>query len=361
MISNSTLLSKKKFIKTAQMISLTSVDLTPGEADKFIDYVVDESFWMKGNVRVIKMNKPEQLIRYIDFTSGTRFLKPASTFSSSDYLKTLTSDKITLASKKVRGCVVIYDDDLEDNIEGPAFASHLMKMVATKVANEIDEIFWVAVKSSGTDFSSTDARVLWDGWRHSLFNDTVLSSGINLLDASNNISGHGTDFTDTGNIAVRNTTSGVWEIKFAKMIATLPSKYKAAGLGNLRFFCNDVVENDYLEAIAARSTALGDAALLGDAPVRYNKVPIVSVPQMPTTYTQSGNSDRGLEAYGSGSYTEVVLTHKENFLVGMQRMLKMETKRAPEDEATYIFYSMRFDLAIQNPAAAVMLVNLTTG
>jgi len=360
MITNQDLLSKKKFIKAASLKALPSIELTEEEADKFIDYVIDQSKW-KDNARIVKMAKPEKLIRYIDFASGTRFLKPADTFSSSDYQKEFTSDKITLSSKKVRGCVVIYDDDLEDNIEGPAFADHLMKLVAIKAANELDEAFWVAVKSTGTPYDDTDIRVLWDGWRHCLFNDTVLGNGVNLLDASNNITGHKSDFTNAGKIAERNATSGVWEIKFAKMLATLPSKYKAAGLTNLRFFCNDIVGNDYVEALSARSTVLGDNAILGDAPLKYNRVPIVDIPQMPVTYTQSGDTGRGLEEYGSGSYTECVLTHKENFIIGMQRELKMETKRAPEDEATYAFYSMRFDLALQNPEAAVLLCNLTTG
>ena len=362
MIGNKDLLSKKKFIKTAQMKALVDVDLTPEEADKFIDYVIDKSFW-KDNARIVKMSKPEKNIRYIDFASGTRFLKPASTFSSSDYLKTFTEDKITLASKKVRGCVVIYDDDLEDNMEGQAFADHLMKLVAIKVANELDEAFWASCSETGTVYASTDIRSLWNGWRYRLFNDTVLGSGVNLLDASNNITGHTTDFaaTSVGNIAERDTTSGVWNIKFAKMLATLPSKYKAAGLENLRFFCNDIVENDFVEALAARSTVLGDNAILGGAPLRYHKVPIATVPQMPITYTQSGDTLQGEEAYGAGAYTECVLTHKENFIIGMQREVKIESKRAPEDEANYVYYSMRFDLALQNPAAAVILCNLTTG
>jgi len=39
----------------------------------------------------------------------------------------------------------------------------------------------------------------------------------------------------------------------------------------------------------------------------------------------------------------------------------MESQRVPADEATYIYYSIRADLAIENPEAAVILHNLTHG
>jgi len=360
MITNKDLLSKKKFIKAAALKALPDIELTPEEADKFLDYVIDQSFW-KDNARIVKMNKAEKNLRFLDFASGTRFLKPAATFSSSDYQKEFTSDKIELASKKVRGCVVIYDDDLEDGIEGAAFADHLMKLVAIKVANEIDEAVWVSASATGTPYASTDIRSLWGGWRYALLNNTVLDNGVNLLDASNTIAGHTTDFTDAGGIAVRNAISGVWEIKFAKMMGTLPSKYKASGLGSLRFFCNDIVENDYIEALSARSTVLGDNAIMGNVALKYGKVPIASVPQMPTTYAAVDGTNDGLEEYGSGAYTDCILTHKENFIIGMQRILRMESQRVAADEATYMFYGMRFDVTIQNPEAAVFLANLTHG
>ena len=54
MLDNKSLLNKKEFLKG--MLALPDIVLTPEEADKFIDYVVDESFWAD-NVRIVKMNK----------------------------------------------------------------------------------------------------------------------------------------------------------------------------------------------------------------------------------------------------------------------------------------------------------------
>ncbi|GAH53337.1 unnamed protein product, partial [marine sediment metagenome] len=136
MITNKALLNKREFLKS--MKALKDIELLPEEADKFIDYVVDQSFW-KNNARIVKMEKTEKNLRYLGFKAGTRFLKPAAKFASSDYLKEFAEGKVTLRAQKLRGAVVVYDDDLEEGIEGQAFADHLMKIIAKKIANEIDE------------------------------------------------------------------------------------------------------------------------------------------------------------------------------------------------------------------------------
>lgn len=355
MLTNKRLLSKKEFLKG--MVSLPNIVLLPEEADRFIDYVIDESFW-KDSARIVKMSKNEKNIRYIGFKTGTRFLKPAADFASSDYQKEFAEGKITLSTKKLRGAVVIYDDDLEDGIEGQAFADHLMKLVAKKVANELDEIFYVA--HSG--WASDDARSKFEGFRYRLFDSSPASSGdlplaCTLLDASST-----DDFDLPGGIAEQSTGAPYnWEFKFSKMISELDSKYKAAGLGNLRFFCNDIIATDYINALSERSTILGDSAVLGKAPIQFGSIPIVSVPQLPTTYEAStGVGTESSTGTGVGDiYADCILTTKDNFIIGMQRELKMESKRAPEDEATYIFYSIRCDTAVENPEASVLTYNLT--
>lgn len=438
MITNKELLNKKNFMKA--MKALPDITLLPEEADKFIDYVVDQSFW-KDNARIVKMEKVEKNLRYLGFKAGTRFLKPANKFAASDYLKEFAEGKVTLHAQKVRGAVVIYDDDLEEGIEGQAFADHLMKIIAKKVANEIDE----AAYCSHDGFVDTDIRSLWKGFRYKLLygqvKTGVLPEVATLLDASNTLAGHTNDFTVPGKIAERivvgTTYTGDWEFKFAKMLAVMPSKYKLVGLKNLRFFCNDIIPNDYAEALANRATILGDKALLGETDLPYRTVPIASVPLMPVTYEVVEGTDNGKEDYDltgtlhnitavdagtntfgiagdftaefpaglkiivsgstgndgvytvvSSSYTspttsiivspsfsdatvdgklggnvcgDVILTPKNNFIIGIQKELTLESKRAPEDQAQYVFYNLKIDIAVENPEAAVILVNLLHG
>jgi hypothetical protein len=441
MIINKELLNKKNFIKAINMKALPEISLLPEEADKFIDYVVDQSFW-KNNARIVKMEKVEKNLRYLGFKAGTRFLKPAAKFASSDYLKEFAEGKVTLQAQKVRGAVVIYDDDLEEGIEGQAFADHLMRIIAKKVANEIDE----ASYCSHPGFADTDIRSLWEGFRYRLLYGFLpegegrektgkFPKAATVLDASNTLAGHENDFQTKGKIAEKIASSTDWEFKFSKMLAVMPSRYKLLGLKNLRFFCNDIIPNDYAEALATRATILGDKALLGENDLPFRTVPIASVPLMPATYEVVDGTSNGQESYeltgtlhdiiavtastfdiagdftaeflaglkiivsgsskNDGVYTvvssayadttttitvsetvdvttadgklggnicsDVVLTPKNNFIIGIQKELTLESKRAPEDQAQYVFYNLKIDIAVENPEAAVILVNVIHG
>ena len=49
-----------------------------------------------------------------------------------------TPDSIELSVKKFRGRVSILDDELEDNIEGMSFKEHLMRMIASRIKNQME-------------------------------------------------------------------------------------------------------------------------------------------------------------------------------------------------------------------------------
>lgn len=154
-------------------------------------------------------------------------------------------------------------------------------------------------------------------------------------------------------IAVQNTSQPYnWEFKYAKMLKNMPSKYKKVGMANLRLFHSDQVSQDYVDALAARSTILGDSAILGKAPLQFGKVALVDCPLMSITLDSNG-------IHGAGNYTDCVLTHRSNFIIGIQRSVRIEGQREAADEATYFFYSMRADVTMENVNAAIMTKNLT--
>ncbi|KKM70778.1 hypothetical protein LCGC14_1437270 [marine sediment metagenome] len=351
MKTNKQLLSKKQQIE--KMISLPTITLAAEEADRFIDYITDESV-MKGKARVVKMNKAVQNIRMLGLGTGD-FLHPGDTFSSSEYKKILSHEKIELASKKVRGCIAIFDDDLEDNIEADAFADHLMKMVAKKISNELDIAYWIGDTGSGNSYGDTDIKSLWDGWRYRIANgdtdgDTYyndVSGGSTVLDGTSE-----TTFRLKGRIAMVSTSAPyLWDFKYNKILSSLDSKYKVGGLGNLSFYNNDQVTQNYIEALSARSTIMGDNAILGKSDLQYGMVPIVSCPNM--SITMYGGTQATEKSTG-GAYTDCLLTPNGNLIIGIQREIKIESQREAADEATYWFYSMRAVPAIENINACVL-------
>ena len=352
MKTNAQLMSKKEQI--AKMISLPTITLAAEEADQFIDYIVDESV-MKGRARVVKMQKETKNIRALGL-GDTDFLHPGATFSTSEYKKTLSHNKIALTTVKVRGCLAIFDDDLEDNIEGDRFIDHLMKMVAKKISNELDIAYWIGDTGSGNAYGDTDIKSLWDGWRFQIANgdtdgDTYyndVSGGSQVLDATTDA----TFVLEGGKIAmVSNAAPYNWDFKYNRILQALDSKYKVGGLGNLAFYNNDNVTQNYIEALSARSTVLGDNAVLGSAPIQYGMVPIVSCPNMPLT--MAGDT-QATEKATTGAYTDVLLTPNNNLITGIQRDIKIESQREAADEATYWFYSMRVALAIENINACIL-------
>jgi hypothetical protein len=271
-----------------------------------------------------------------------------------------------LASKEIRSCIVVFDNDIEDNIEGQAFVDHIMRLVAIQINHEMEEAFWIGDQHDLSAFGtvaggSEDTRCVWDGWRyritHAQLDDTYynkVSGAPKILDASLT-----DDFDIAGKIAMCGKAAPYnWEFKYAKMLEELPSKYKKAGLNTLRFFQSDLVTQNYNDALAARSTILGDQALLGKGPTHFGQVPIISVPLMPTALEVT---DTDYEKYSTaGAWADVLLTHMRNLIIGIQRDIKIETERQAADQATYFYYSMRADLAIENVNAIVLLKRLVT-
>jgi len=137
------------------------------------------------------------------------------------------------------------------------------------------------------------------------------------------------------------------------MLKRLPSKYKQVGMKNLRFFHSDQITQDYVNALSARSTILGDQAILGTAPIQYGQVPLVSCPKMAMTMSAAGVLDAGI-------YGDCLLTPKGNLILGIYREIKVEAQRVAADEATYWFYTMRADNAIENVNACVLTEKLIT-
>ena len=358
MRSNKSLLNKRQQIK--KMISLPTISLAAEEADRFIDYIVDESV-MKGKARVVRMAKETKNIRALGLGTGA-FLHPGATFSSSEYKKTLSQQLIALTSVKVRGCIAIFDDDLEDNVEGDAFVNHLMQMVAKKISNELDIAYWIGDTGAGNAYGDTDIKSLWDGWRYRIANgdtdgDTYynsVSGGSTVLDATDDA----TFIVEGGRIAmVQNAAPYNWDFKYNRILQALDSKYKVGGLKNLSFYNNDNVTQNYIEALSARSTVLGDNAILGAATPQYGMVPITSCPNMPVT--MAGDT-QATEAATGGAYTDVLLTPNGNLIIGIQRDIRIEAQREAADEATYWFYSMRVVPAIENINACILTRKLIT-
>jgi hypothetical protein len=254
---------------------VSAIPFAPEESDKFLDYIIDSSVF-KSSARVVKMSQQQKVIRAIGLVSNV--LKPKSTMMTSDITTTLGAGAITLNAKKVRGAVLISDDDLEDAPEGDAFKDHLLKMIARQISNELDRAYYLSEPGASSEAERLDLEDLWTGWRWRILHEPNSITGqAQVLDARQNFK-----FTE-GFIAEQNDEPPYeWEIKFGKALKVMPGRYKKIGLENFRFFLNDEVESDYVEALSSRGTALGDKIIIEGGVVTYGKVPVVGAPLIPT-------------------------------------------------------------------------------
>lgn len=381
MLATKHLLDKYKIQKDYNLISMPEIALSPKEADTFIEYMWDESV-MKDYARKVNMDRPQENIRGIGF-GDERFLYPAAHFNEGKYKKEWIQNRIQLQTQELLGAFPIFDKDVEDlrHLENEAaFKNKLMSMVAKKMANELEEIGYMSDTHGLNPYCPDDTRILFDGWRY-IINHSVVGGSATMSAHVNNVTGGahikeacvcqsgascpsgqdapGADFKFPGLIAEQDPNQPFgWEFKYHKAIKNMPSKYKTNnGLAGMVFLNSDLVTQDYIGALSERATALGDAIFTGKAPAAYGRVPIIDVPLMPTTLGQDADNTYGL--LGGGDYTDVLMTTKDNLIIGIQRDIRIEAWRVPPDRATYYFYSMRICYAIENVDAVVFIRCLT--
>lgn len=273
-------LIQKAIIQTSDMTGGTAGGLLqPDIANKFIDFVIDLSV-MKNNARMEKIT-PDQ--KYIDKVAvGTRVAEPKTQATTTTTRRGITTERVTITCKPIIVPWEISRETLARNIEGNSFEDHVAKMMATQLSNDLEELF-----ITGDTDSSDEFLALADGWAK------LASENANIYDAER---------LDLNDVSDAKTV-------FGNMIRLMPSKFKRSR-GHLRFFCGENVYQDYIDALSARATALGDNALQKRLNLTPFGIQLIDVPTIPTN--QSYNSP----TYNDNSY--IMLTHYQNLIVAFE-------------------------------------------
>lgn len=260
-------MSNQELIQKAQITTdaiAAAGKLNPEQANKFIDYVFDLTS-LKGKVRQIKF-KPDQLD--IDkINVGSRVAVAKNEATDPQVRRGVSTSKITLSPKEIMVPFEISDDFLEYNIEGMNVEDHVIKMMATQMANDIEELF-IDGESLGSARFQAD---LFDGGSAT---HAVRDSYIGLFDGWLKLARS----ANVVDLAGANISSTV----FNRMINALPEKYKR-NKGNLKFFCSSTIEQNYRQTVSARATAAGDNALSSMVNLTPYGIELVPVPLLSLT------------------------------------------------------------------------------
>lgn len=365
------------------------VHLNTQQADLFIDYIQDESALLK-KVRKVKMNTPIKEIAKINI--GEEVLYPAGRSGTKFTGKAVEADTntIQLKSKKMRAKVVILDDEIEDNIEGPAFKEHLMRMLAKRAGNQLER-----TALYGRYVGDTPAT------------PNVIST-LNQVDGFLAKAGVIVDAADSNMFEKRSIDLG----KLKKLRKSFKNQYRSG----LEIFMSDGLKLDYLEkyqALAGYNT-VNQAGYAGknfiDIPLLREDRPVVKVGgasttlasantagQKTITIASANNIDVGdelvigigtaLEWVGSVASksgttitfdapvpytytgnetvyecltdgTDVIMTDSNNLIWGIQRDFTLEMDRDAELEANIFYLSIRTDFQVENSEALGVLTNV---
>lgn len=369
----------------------TLVHLNTAQADKFIDYVVDESVILKSS-RVVRMNTPSKVVGKVGISD--KVLYPAQRGQALDSSKrtSATTDKITLTTQEVIGEVRIYDDELEDNIEGVAFKEHMMKMVAKKVANQLEKValysrkvanptdllqmfdgFIKEIEANGVVVDASDTGLFADRYidkeklakvRKSI--DTSYRQVLNKwympddlaidyevkYEASNNTvnkyGAFGIDFTKANIMSIdravavasgftatltANVTAGATNIVVSDETGATVGDQITLALGN---------DKEFTSTIASINTGTNTITLDDAIPFNLNK-------DLTTENTVTETTSDG---------ADVLLTPDYNFVYGIQRDITIEPDRVAKERATDFVITMRIDFKVENAQMTGILKNV---
>jgi len=290
--------------------------LQPEQANTFIDLVLTEPTILK-QCRTVRMNSPQMQINKIGFYD--RILKNApesgTALASADRAKPTTS-KIQLSTKEVIAEVHIPYDVLEDNIERESLEDHIMRLIAQRVAVDLEE----RIVLGDTTSTTVPELTLFDG----------IIRQITSAPASNRFS--------AGNVYVASQAISPTVCK--NMIKTIPPKYFRVP-SEYRIWMSFKNEMDLRDSFAANRaySGGGDRYILDDS-----RITMYGVPVEPNAWVP---------------YDKAVLTHPKNLIWGVQRQIMVETDKDIRSRVIIIVLTMRIDFKIEEPEACCVATGIT--
>lgn len=291
-------------------------DLTSGglmlatQTKKFMRLVVDESVFLQ-DATFISM--PANTYRIDQIKAGSRVLRRATAgqpLPEGDRFKPDLS-KVEITTAEFMGEIDLFDEVMEDNIEGSSLKDTIMAIVAEAVARDIEE-----VSLNGDTASSDDFLTAFNG-----FIKMATTNSFNAQDST--------------------TSKEIWR----EMLRALPNRYMR-NKSDYAIYTSVDSAADYFNSLTNRMGPQADQDIRRGGDSDWWSMPIRPVPLM-------------LENVGTGSHcTTPLMLDPKNAHVGMQRTVRMETDRDIRARAVIIVITVRFGCKYKEEAAIVKATNV---
>ena len=368
----------------------TLVHLNTEQADRFIDYMVNESVLLQ-KVRVIRMDTPEKVIAKIGI--GNKILYPAghTTGFTEETTSKAKPDQIKLKTKKCRAKFIIGDDELEDNIEGDAFKDHLMRMAAKVCANqlEIASIYGRYIADDHLeDANCVDINNQFNGFitRASVILDAANGDAYNsrTLDLDK-LTDLRLAMKSKYRVSLETIMGDDLITRYSNKYAKSPNQVNPKGFSGKDFInaplmsteSPTLIKNGAKTTLSAVNTQGAKTITVANATglqagvqicIAYNTnlefcSTIASIAGTTLTledavpYKFKGNESVHVVTLDGA---EVLMTDPRNLLQGIQREFKIEFERDAEHDQTEMYISIRTDFQVENEEALAVMKGIST-
>ena len=238
--------------------------LNPEQAKEFLDFVWDIQA-LKGRVRMTKFRSDKKEINKISVHKRVAVAHAEATDPS--VRRGIKTSKVEIQPENIMVPFELSDDFELENIEGESIEQRVIRMMATQLGNDMEEmqingdklgraVIESEIKdvdgASDTQYVKDTFLALQDGWMR------LLDSG-NIYDAENN--------SDL-------------QLVFAAALKKLPEKWKRR-LENLAWMVPTNLYINYMHSLSNRQTALGDTATGSMIVAKPYGVPMLTLPLLP--------------------------------------------------------------------------------
>lgn len=261
-LSNKEIL-EKAVITTAEIVQAGR--LNDAQADRFIDFVIDVT-GLQGRVRVVRFRNDKLDIDKIGV--GRRVAVPKKEAIDPAVRRRIKTSKVTLQPEEIMVPWELSDEFVSENIEGEQVEDTIMRLMATQLSNDLEELYIQGDKLGPARFESE----LIDGGSPT---EVIVDTYLQLQDGWLKKAGQ-SHVVDNDGINISHQV-------FSDMIVELPSKFKR-NKRNLKFFSSDTTEQLFRNNLASRATGLGDSAATSEVNLRpfgVELVPLALLPQTP--------------------------------------------------------------------------------
>ncbi len=302
-------LIQKADLKVADMTTNGGV-LLPAQARQFMDVAIQDQVVLK-EAFVKPLTAPVQEVDRLGFLSRiARAGTEGQSLPAADRVAPITG-KVQLTTVKIKAQCNLTDEDLQDNIEGDTFETHVTQLMSARFGLDLEDLV------INGDVLSTDSLLR-------LLNGLVVQATSNVVD-------NGVKVLDKSDLF--------------SLVRALPNQFQK-NKRKMRIYLASDIELKWRDIMTARTGSLADSAIVSADPIPAYGVPVTAVPMI--------NTVRG---GGAGEFPGLFLDPK-NICVGIWKDIRIRTQLDIDSGNLKIVADCRADVKYLYEPAVAKVVKL---